>query len=234
MEASLVPNATFDRYASDYDGIVDDAVGFSGKGLAFYTAAKAYHLRKLGARLGRSLDRAAALDVGCGAGGLDELLIPHVDRLVGVDVSPEMVKRARLLNPEADYQVYAGDKLPFGDQTFDLVFASCVVHHVDPSVWDAFVAEMYRVTRPGGAIAVIEHNPLNPLTRRSVSNCVFDEDAVLASPHRLARALRRAGAGKVRSSYILFAPFGGDRVRAAEGLLSWLPLGAQYVVEARR
>ena len=39
---------------------------------------------------------------------------------------------------------------------------------------------MRRVVRPGGLVCVIEHNPLNPLTRSlAVSRCEFDSDAVL-------------------------------------------------------
>ena len=127
-----------------------------------------------------------------------------------------------------------GRRLPFPSASFDLAFAICVVHHVDPAAWDGFLGEMWRVTRAGGLAVVIEHNPANPLTRRSVNRCPFDEDAVLVGPRRLAQGLRRAGARSVRHRYILFAPFGGDRARMAEGLLGWLPAGAQHIVWAQR
>ena len=57
---------------------------------------------------------------------------------------------------------------------------------------------MARVLRPGGIAAIFEHNPLNPLTRRVVSNCVFDEDAVLLRRRRARGLLRQAGLVPVR------------------------------------
>ena len=62
--------------------------------------------------------------------------------------------------------------MPVPDASVDVVFAICVVHHVPPAHWGAFAAEMARVLRPGGVAAIFEHNPLNPVTRRVVSNCV--------------------------------------------------------------
>ena len=50
-----------------------------------------------------------------------------------------------------------------------------------------FVADMVRVTRPGGLVCVIEHNPLNPLTRLAVNRCPFDADAVLLRSGQLAK-----------------------------------------------
>jgi SAM-dependent methyltransferase len=225
----------FDRHAAFYGQTVDSAVGFSGKNLAFFTAAKAHHLKEIASRRGRPLGETEVLDVGCGIGGLDALLAPHVGHLVGLDVSEGMLDAARRLNPEVEYMAYSGRQLPFEDQTFDLVFAACVVHHVEPSQWTTFVAEMWRVTRAGGATVIIEHNPLNPLTRRSVAACEFDEDAVLTRPGRLVRTLRTLGAPRVQSRYFLFTPFGGDTVQVMERrLLARLPLGAQYIVEATR
>lgn len=234
MSALAAETATFDVYAAAYDAIVDGSVNFTGKDLAFYTAAKAYHLRRLGETLARPLSECAVLDVGCGVGHLDQLLAPHVGRLVGVDVSPGMVEQAARRNPGSEFATYSGGRLPFEDGSFDLAFAVCVMHHVEPRQWDAFVAEMWRAVRPGGAVAVIEHNPINPLTRRSVAACAFDDDAALLGPRRVTRALRAAGSSKARTRYILFAPFGGDRWRAAEAGVAWLPLGAQYMVEAAR
>jgi hypothetical protein len=107
------------------------------------------------------------------------------------------------------------------------------MHHVPPPSWDSFVAELLRVTRRDGVVLVFEHNPLNPLTRRAVRNCAFDDGAVLLGPKRVTAAFQRGGAEVVARRYILFTPFDGVRARDAERFVSWLPLGAQYVVAAR-
>lgn len=228
----MIPRPTFDHYASDYQSLLEDSVSFAGQGMPFFARAKVYELRRLGRQLGVPLAKSSVLDVGSGNGMTDELLLPHVGRLAGVDVSPEMVAYSAARNPAAHYSAYDGIVIPFEDGAFDLVFTINVFHHVNPARWDAFATELWRVTRPNGLCVVIEHNPINPLTRLSVARCPFDEEAVLLGPARVKRALRRAGAGPMRHRYILFAPFGGGALRRAERPLGWCPLGAQYVVWA--
>jgi SAM-dependent methyltransferase len=226
--------ATFDTYADSYRAAVDASIGFAGQDLAFFTAAKAFHLKRLARTLGRPLHECQMLDVGCGPGVTDQLLTGQVGGIAGVDVSPAMVEQASRRNPTCDYQVYDGHRLPFDPGRFDIAFAICVMHHVPPAQWDEFVAELWQVVRPGGVAVVIEHNPVNPLTRRAVRDCEFDADAVLLSPRRVREAFRLSGAGKASVEYILFAPFGQERIRHFERGLRWLPLGAQYVIAARR
>lgn len=224
----------FDKYASDYQAAVESSVTI-GQDLAFFTSAKIYQLRRLARDEGLSLDKCSVLDVGCGPGLTDELLGPYVGDLTGVDVSPQMIEAARARNPSFTYEAYDGQVLPFPDERFTFTFAICVLHHVAPDAWNAFLSEMLRVTRLGGVVAVIEHNPLNPLTRLSVMKCVFDDDAVLMGPRRVIDGLRAAGAQGTQRRYVLFVPFGGDRVRAIEHRsLSWCPLGAQYVASGVR
>jgi ubiquinone/menaquinone biosynthesis C-methylase UbiE len=230
----VVKVAAFDRYASSYQETVEGSLSLPARNLDFFALAKIYHIRRLARTMPRPLSVCSVLDVGCGTGRTDQLLLPHVGSLSGVDVSAGMVTQARARNPDARYWVYDGAALPFDDRTFDMAFAICVVHHVDPPGWDGFLAELWRVTREGGLSVVIEHNPVNPLTRRSVDRCPFDEDAVLVRPRRVTEGFRRAGARNVGQRYILFAPFGRDRVRQLESALSWFPAGAQHVVWARR
>jgi ubiquinone/menaquinone biosynthesis C-methylase UbiE len=222
--------AQFDKYAGCYRDEVEQAVSFGGQGVDFYTAAKVEHLlRTLQPVLGPS-ERLSALDVGCGIGLTDQKLLPHVRQLHGVDIASCEIDRARQNCPGGHYQAYDGRALPFDDNCFDLVFAICVLHHVPPKAWPSFLAEMTRVVRPGGVVAVYEHNPLNPLTRLAVSRCTFDEDAVLLSRQTAHRLFHRAGLKLFASPYILFFPFRPHFFRRAESVLSWLPLGAQYAV----
>jgi hypothetical protein len=97
-----------------------------------------------------------------------------------------------------------------------------------------FAAELARVVRPGGLVAVFEHNPFNPLTRWAVQRCEFDRDAVLLSRGRATTVLRRAGLELAERRYIVFLPFGGERMEPLERRLGNLPIGAQYYVAARR
>jgi SAM-dependent methyltransferase len=86
--------------------------------------------------------RGRTLDVGCGGGG-----IARRRGAIGVDASLAEARRAGA--PCASALA-----LPFADATFDTVVSSCSIKHwPDPA---AGVAEMRRVLRPGGALAVVE------------------------------------------------------------------------------
>jgi SAM-dependent methyltransferase len=184
--------------------------------------------------LGRASD-VDALDVGCGPGETDRFLDGSFSSLHGVDISNGMIRQAAARNPWVNYRHYAeGEPLPYEDRSFDLAFAICVLHHVPPSGWDRFVSEMARVTRPGGLVALFEHNPWNPLTRKAVRNCSFDEDAVLVRRGLARRLLEGAGLERADSAYIVFFPREGPLLAHAERMLGAVPLGAQYFVAHRR
>ena len=145
-----------------------------------------------------------------------------------------MVERAREANPEVEYAVSEPRRLPHPDGRFDLAFAVCVLHHVDRADRLPLVRETARVVRPGGLVAVFEHNPLNPLTRRVVRDCAFDEDVELLPRRELEELFRAAALEVVSTHYLLFFPWRGRLFEAAERTLTRLPLGAQYVVAGRR
>jgi SAM-dependent methyltransferase len=225
---------TFDAYAGVYAQTVNSSVAFGGQSVEFFARLKVQGLLRTAARLGYPVKEIRTLDVGCGTGIADSLLLPRVASLAGVDVSPEMVAQAAARNPDGAYQVYDGVRLPYPDRSFDLVFAACVLHHVPPVDWDGFIAELWRVTAGPGAAVVIEHNPLNPLTRKAVRACPFDKDAVLARPVRVREAFRQAGAAREKRKFVTFFPFDRPALSRVEQALWWLPVGAQYTVTAFR
>jgi SAM-dependent methyltransferase len=165
-------------------------------------------------------------------GVTDRHLVGSFAKVVGVDIFDGVLERAAVANPGADYRLYDGHRLPLDDGSLDVAFAICVVHHVPPAQWHEFASEMARVLRPGGIAAIFEHNPLNPLTRRVVSTCVFDEDAVLLRRRRSAGLLRAAGLAPCEDRYIALLPFGGRAATSIERALGRFPLGAQYYVSA--
>jgi SAM-dependent methyltransferase len=226
--------AEFDGYSDSYREAVEESIAFAGADLDLYTRAKAEELLELAGRVGPP-DRLAFLDVGCGPGGTDRFLRDRVGRLAGVDVATGMVQRARAQNPWAEYRDFAeGQPIPFEDSSFDVCFAVCVLHHVPRQKRLGLVAEMRRVCRPGGLVALFEHNPLNPLTRRAVSGCEFDRDTELLSRREAIRLLRAAGLPAPGGRYIVFFPRESRLLRGIERLLGWLPLGAQYAAFAQR
>ena len=221
-------NQLFDAYGSTYGDAVQSSIDFSGLPHSFFMTAKAELIGKLIAARFAGDARPAALDIGCGIGAFHPLVRPLFGRLCGVDVSAICIERARTENPGVEYKVYQGTTLPYRDAEFDFTMAICVLHHVPPVEWLSFVREIRRVTRPGGLLCVIEHNPLNPLTRLAVARCEFDRDAVLLRAGQMRGLMRQAGFRGVRSDFFLMLPWANALTRRVESAFSWAPFGAQY------
>lgn len=130
------------------------------------------------------------------------------------------------------FQVFDGQKIPYPDGSFDLVFAACVFHHIPAEMHVPLLREIERVLAPGGSFFIFEHNPYNPVTVRVVKECPFDENAVLISAGSMRRRLSAAGFTPHRIAYRIFFPHFLRWLRGLERYLSRLPLGAQYYAHA--
>lgn len=218
----------FDRYDRSYGAVVQDSIGFSGLKHDFFLQAKADLMRdKILAHFGpRKPD---GLDVGCGVGAFHPYVRRLFARYCGVDVSEKSIAQAKAERSDVEYIAHDGARIPHAARSFDFVSTICVMHHVPPAEWLAFMREMRRVTRPGGIVCVIEHNPWNPLTRIAVNRCEFDADAVLLRAGKTEDLMREAGMRDVASDFFLFLPFRSSLAQAVERKIRWLPLGAQYM-----
>jgi ubiquinone/menaquinone biosynthesis C-methylase UbiE len=102
----------------------------------------------------------AVLELGCGDGFFTARLGEASGaRVIGVDVSPDLLAAARERLPAAEFVRADAHRLPFAAASFDAVVGSSVLHHLEPST---ALAEARRVLKPGGRIAFAEPNLLNP------------------------------------------------------------------------
>lgn len=92
------------------------------------------------------------LDVGTGTGTTAAVACQRGAKVTAVDAEPGMVAQAALAAPEADVRLAALPRLPFADDEFDAVVGNFVLNHVGRP--REALAELRRVTRPGGRIAV--------------------------------------------------------------------------------
>lgn len=219
----------FDKYDTSFGVVVQSSIDFCGLPHSFFTAAKADALRELIATRLHGKHNLHMLDVGCGVGELHPLVRGMFGRICGADVSEACIAQARIRNPEVQYEAYAGETLPYDSAAFDLSIAICVLHHVQPPQWLSFMREMRRVVRPGGLVCLIEHNPLNPLTRLAVARCEFDRDAVLLHARRTRALMADAGLQDAQSHYFLLLPSAAPLARRVEHGLWRIPLAAQYI-----
>ena len=100
---------------------------------------------------------AEVLDVGCGPGTITLGLARRAGRVVGLDISPEMVEASSALAARegvANVSFEAGPayELPFDGGSFDVVYAHQLLQHLADPV--AALREFRRVLRPGGLVAV--------------------------------------------------------------------------------
>ncbi len=96
-----------------------------------------------------------ALDVGTGAGALALALAPLVREVVGLDPAPELLELARARSlPNTKFVEGDGTALPFPNASFDLAGTYRTLHHVAQP--ERVVAELARVTRPGGRMLVVD------------------------------------------------------------------------------
>jgi SAM-dependent methyltransferase len=104
-----------------------------------------------------------ALDAGTGAGTLALALAPLVREVVGVDVVPELLERARSgAPPNVTFVEGDATSLPFETGSFDLSCSRRTFHHIARP--ELAVAELVRVTAPGGRIFVDDQiAPVDPL-----------------------------------------------------------------------
>jgi len=224
----------FDRFSQDYADHVNDALAFSGTEQQFYLRAKAAQIARIAREHLADVPHPSLLDVGCGVGLIYAMLRERYPDLTGVDVAPAALAQARKIQAGGRFARYDGHRLPFDSGAFDLTYAVNVMHHVPPVSWEAFAAELSRVTRPGGLVVVFEHNPWNPLTRMIVSRCEFDDDAVLLAQGKIRTLLRGSGLTECDRRHIIFFPWSGRPWASLERSLGWLPLGAQHLVAARK
>ncbi len=109
---------------------------------------------KLVERYGRGK---SVLECGCGTGLLLSRFAGFASTVSGIDLSPGMLARAK--SRGLDVQEASVTKLPFDDATFDVTCAFKVLAHV-PDIGRA-LAEMARVTRPGGVVLAEFYNPVS-------------------------------------------------------------------------
>ncbi len=94
------------------------------------------------------------VEVGCGPGRMTRLLAARFDRVIAVDVSPEMLERAHRAVPDenVDFRAVDGERLDsVEDALCDALVCYLVLQHLpDRRLVTAYLREFARVLRPGG------------------------------------------------------------------------------------
>jgi SAM-dependent methyltransferase len=94
---------------------------------------------------------ARVLDVGCGTGLVCAELVQRGCRVTGIDVSKPMLERARARIPQAEFLTARAEALPFENASFDAGTSAQAFHWFEQR---RALAELARVVRPGGLVAI--------------------------------------------------------------------------------
>jgi len=98
------------------------------------------------------------LDAGCGEGYGPDLLAAAGGEVVGVDLEPEIVHRARARYPRVTFDIANLVSLPYPDASFDAVVSLQVIEHLHTP--QEFLSEAKRVLAPGGRLIISTPNRL--------------------------------------------------------------------------
>jgi 2-polyprenyl-3-methyl-5-hydroxy-6-metoxy-1,4-benzoquinol methylase len=213
----------FDQYSGSYQELLNASVSVTGETADYFAAYKARFIAE------RTAPKAncTILDYGCGVGLVCSQLKKYLPtaRIDGYDVSETSLERIDpALRAQGIFASCTGDL----SGAYDIVILANVLHHIEPKNRQSTISQAAGLLGQGGKLVIFEHNPANPLTRRAVERCPFDEKAILLPPRETVSYLDQKGFLEVRLNYIVFFPHSLRWLRALESLLTWCPFGAKY------
>ena len=178
------------------------------------------------------------LEYGCGIGMNINFFNKHFGQseIYGCDISKKSLEVAEERNHErVKFFLITEENSAKYKNFFDVIFVSCVFHHIQPSHRLNSMKNIFSLTKPGGVFYLFEHNPYNPITRKIVNECIWDTDAILLKPGESYNLTKEAGfTPEHRRKYTLFFPGFLRFLRRTEKFISFLPLGGQYYIKARK
>jgi ubiquinone/menaquinone biosynthesis C-methylase UbiE len=144
-------------------------------------------------------------DVGCGPGEIAVHLHSRGCTVVGIDISEEMIREAKRLSPDIQFEVGDMTRMRFGDNFFDAITAFyAIVHCTYDDARDAF-REFYRVLCDGGVLLLAFHIGDEVIHLEKGASEVVGVDFRFLDPERISRELAEVGFTvediKIRSPY---------------------------------
>jgi len=219
----------FDKHAEDYNSIIEKDLQIFGEENSYFAEYKTKIVREL-----ITNNPSSILDYGCGIGRNIKHLARYFPNtnIYGCDISKKSLEIASNMNPHDKFFEIKDEELEKHKGFFDLVFVSCVLHHVHPNQRNQSIKNIHSLLKSKGSLFIFEHNPYNPITNHFVSNCVFDKDAILLKPKETYELVENLDFNVQKKNYTLFFPAFLKGLRFLEKYIGFLPLGGQYYIIA--
>jgi SAM-dependent methyltransferase len=218
----------FDKYANEYEKILDDDLEFFGKENGYFAEYKVKIVKDT-----ISGEPQSILEYGCGIGlnlRYFKKYFPS-SKISGCDISGKSIQLASKENSDVNFFIIDDESLNERNEEFDLIFVSCVFHHITPELRSDSITKIKNLLKRGGSLYIFEHNPLNPVTRKIVKDCPWDKDAVLLNTNETIELMNKAGFEISEKKFTLFFPAQLGFLRPLEKFLGYVPLGGQYFVK---
>lgn len=116
--------------------------------------------------------------------------------LIGFDITKSLLQNQQQIAPDATQIRGDASQLPFCSNSFDLVYASRMLHYVDN--YESILSEFSRVTKPGGNVVIVQPNAWNPYRH-------FNYYTNLLSPSEVSSSFNRLGFSDVETIYFGFS-----------------------------
>ncbi len=140
---SKIPRLDYDQIASEYNQRYSSDPS-QERGRALLAMAERVKAQRI-------------LEVGCGTGHWLNLLGSITNRLYGLDFSIKMLREASKQQAPLKLTQGSAVRLPYQDNSFDFVYCVDAIHHFGDA--QSFIAESFRVIKPGGALAIVGSDP---------------------------------------------------------------------------
>jgi SAM-dependent methyltransferase len=217
----------FDEFADQYREIHNENIKSTGADSDYFAEYKILELKK---HIKHEVFN--FLDYGCGDGQIYKYFIKHFPKAkyIGIDISEDSINKAKSKFPEGFFLTFDGNNFPTDCKDFDIIFTSCVLHHINHDLHENVLSSIKKQLNNDGKLIIFEHNPLNPVTVKIVNECVFDEDAVLLKHFYLKKVLAKTGFKNTQINFTLFFPRHKifSILHPLEHFLRFIPFGGQY------
>ena len=168
------------------------------------------------------------LDYGCGIGLSLPYLINNfpMSKISATDISENSLSLVSKNFPK----IKVINDANLSNNSFDIIYCAGVFHHIDAKNRTLVLKKLFKCLNKNGILCVFEHNPYNPITRKMVSSCEFDNDAELITKRNMKHLIETSSFEILKSNYTLFFPKIFSKLNLIEPYIGWLPLGGQYFI----